>query len=43
VVAANNRKIGNGKRGKITARIQKIYFEIVRGNHTKFKKWLTEV
>jgi len=39
----DNRKIGNGKRGKITARIQKIYFEIVRGNHTKFKKWLTEV
>ena len=39
----DNRKIGNGKRGKITARIQKIFFEIVRGNHIKFKKWLTEV
>ena len=39
----DNRKIGNGKRGKITARIQKIFFEIIRGNHTKFKKWLTEV
>jgi len=39
----DNRIIGNGKRGKATARIQKMFFEIVRGNHTKFKKWLTEV
>ena len=39
----DNRTIGNGKRGKTTTRIQKIFFEIVRGNHTKFKKWLTEV
>ena len=39
----DNRTISNGKRGKTTARIQKIFFEIVHGNHTKFKKWLTEV
>ena len=39
----DNRKIGNSKKGKITARIQKMFFEIVRGNHTKFKKWLEEV
>lgn len=39
----DNRIIGNGKRGKTTARIQKMFFEIVRGNHTKFKKWLTKV
>jgi len=39
----DNRTIGNGKRGKTTTQIQKIFFEIVRGNHTKFKKWLTEV
>jgi branched-chain amino acid aminotransferase len=39
----DNRKIGNGKRGKITTNIQKLFFEIVRGKHTKFKKWLTEV
>ena len=39
----DNRTIGNGKRGKTTARIQKMFFEIVRGNHTKFKKWLKEV
>jgi len=39
----DNRTIGNGKRGKMTTSIQKIFFEIVRGKHTKFKKWLTEV
>ena len=39
----DNRKIGNGKRGKATTRIQKMFFEIVHGNHAKFKKWLSEV
>jgi len=39
----DNRTIGNGKRGKATTRIQKMFFEIVHGNHAKFKKWLSEV
>ena len=39
----DNRTIGNGKRGKSTASIQKMFFEIVHGNHTKFNKWLCEV
>ena len=39
----DNRTIGNGKRGKTTTRIQKMFFEIVHGNHTKFNKWLSEV
>lgn len=39
----DKRTIGNGKRGKITTRIQKMFFEIVRGKHAKFKKWLAEV
>jgi branched-chain amino acid aminotransferase len=39
----DNRTIGNGKRGKITTNIQKMFFKIVQGKHTKFKKWLTEV
>ena len=39
----DNRTIGNGKRGKTTASIQKMFFEIVHGNHAKFYKWLTEV
>ncbi len=39
----DNRTIGNGKRGKTTTRIQKMFFEIVHGSHAKFKKWLSEV
>jgi branched-chain amino acid aminotransferase len=39
----DNRKIGNGKRGKTTASIQKMFFETVHGNHTKFNKWLSVV
>lgn len=39
----DNRTIGTGKKGKITTLIQKTFFEIVHGNHPKFKKWLTEV
>ena len=39
----DNHTIGNGKRGKTTASIQKMFFEIVHGNHTKFNKWLSEV
>ena len=39
----DNHTIGNGKRGKTTTRIQKMFFEIVRGSHIKFKKWLAEV
>ena len=35
--------IGNGKRGKTTASIQKMFFEIVHGSHAKFNKWLSEV
>ena len=39
----DNRTIGNGKRGKTTASIQKMFFEIVHGSHAKFNKWLSEV
>jgi len=39
----DNRTIGNGKRGKTTGRIQKMFFEIVHGNHTKFNKWLSNI
>ena len=39
----DNRTIGNGKRGKTTTRIQKMFFEIVHGSHVKFTKWLSEV
>ena len=39
----DNHTIGNGKRGKTTASIQKMFFEIVHGSHAKFNKWLSKV
>jgi len=39
----DNRIIGSGTKGPITDRIQKTYFDIVRGNNPKFKHWLTKV
>jgi len=39
----DNRTIGNGSKGDTTDRIQKTFFDIVAGNNSKFKHWLTEV
>ena len=39
----DNRVIGSGKKGPITDQIQKTFFEVVRGDHPKFQKWLTKV
>ncbi len=39
----DNRTIGNGKKGKVTDQVQNAFFDIVRGNNPKYKKWLTEV
>jgi len=39
----DNRVIGTGKRGKVTEKIQETFFDTVRGNNAKYKKWLTEV
>lgn len=37
----DDRPIGTGKPGKITKKIQKIFFETVKGKNKKYKKWLT--
>ena len=39
----DNRIIGSGKKGETTDQIQKTFFDIVRGDNTKFNHWLTEV
>jgi len=39
----DDRKIGDGKRGSITARLQKRYFDIVRGSDDSHPEWLTRV
>src|SRR5262249_30283573 len=39
----DRRKIGNGKMGPITAKIQEAYFRAVRGENPIYKKWTTPV
>jgi len=39
----DGRTIGNGKRGPITTRIQKAFFESVTGTAEKYREWLTPV
>ena len=37
------RKIGNGEIGEITARLQEIYSDVLRGNNPKYLNWCTAV
>ncbi|MFQ5941808.1 MAG: branched-chain amino acid transaminase [Nitrososphaerales archaeon] len=39
----NGKRISDGKIGPITAEIKKRYFEIVRGDNSRYKKWYTYV
>jgi len=39
----DGRKIGIGKRGKITGKLQKIFFDIVKGKNRKYESWLTRI
>lgn len=39
----DDRTIGDGKRGPITEKIQKTYFDAVYGRDSKYKAWLTYV
>ena len=43
VVQLDQSKIGNGMTGKITRKIQKEYFDLIRGKNTKYDHWLTRV
>ncbi len=40
---ADGRIIGEGRPGKITKKLQSIFFDIVKGKNKKYKNWLTEV
>ena len=40
---ADGRAIGNGKPGKMTKKLQSIFFDIVRGRNKKYESWLTRV
>jgi branched-chain amino acid aminotransferase len=39
----DGRVIGNGKPGKITKRLQSIFFDIVKGRNKKYESWLTRI
>jgi branched-chain amino acid aminotransferase len=39
----DDRAIGNGKRGPITEKIQKVFFDAVAGKNDKYSHWLTLV
>jgi branched-chain amino acid aminotransferase len=43
VVEVDHRVIGDGSVGPVVARLQKLYFEIVRGRNPKYRDWLTPV
>jgi branched-chain amino acid aminotransferase len=43
VAEIDYRKIGNGEIGEITKKLQKIYFEVIRGDNPKYLDWCTPV
>ena len=43
VAEIDDRKIGNGEIGEITARLQDIYVRVIRGDHPKYLHWCTPV
>lgn len=43
VVEIDHRKIGSGKIGPITQKLQEEYFRTVRGKNLKYEQWLTPV
>ena len=43
VVQVDQSKIGDGTTGKITRKVQKEYFDLIRGKNMKYDHWLTRV
>ena len=43
IIQVDNVKINDGKPGEITKRIQKIYFDLIRGKVDEYSSWLTQV
>lgn len=43
VAEIDHRKVGNGGVGPITAKLQKLYFDVIKGNNPKYAHWLTPV
>ena len=43
IISVDNKKIGNGKPGKITLKIRDKFYDIVQGKDKKYRKWLTYI
>ncbi len=43
IAEIDGRKIGDRKMGSITGKLQKLFFDIVRGKEKKYSNWLTKV
>jgi branched-chain amino acid aminotransferase len=41
VIEVDHRPVGDGKRGAITAELQHLYFDILRGKNAKYAHWCT--
>jgi branched-chain amino acid aminotransferase len=39
----DGRTVGEGRRGRITAKLQKIFFDAVKGRNKKYESWLTRI
>lgn len=39
----DGRVIGDGKRGKVTKKLQSIFFDVVKGKNRKYSQWLTRI
>ncbi len=43
VIEVDHRQVGTGKIGPVTAELQRIYGEVVRGKRPKYMEWLTPI
>ncbi|MBI2903522.1 MAG: branched-chain amino acid transaminase [Candidatus Methylomirabilis oxyfera] len=43
IVEVDKRPLGSGRIGPVSAKIQALYFDVVKGNRTKYLHWLTPV
>ena len=43
IIQVDNVKINDGKPGEITKKIQKLYFDLIRGKVDEYSSWLTQV
>lgn len=43
ITKVDHRPVGDGKIGEVSKKLQDLYFNVVRGKHKKYNKWLTSV